>query len=350
MKIAIDCRMIGSGGIGSYISALLPFFTENFDCLLFGNPDQLRQYERKNVKIEDCTVKTFSLKEIFSFPQILLKKINSCDIYYSPYCNVPGKIRIPVYTTIHDVVFLDVPGLASKTGTFIRKLCYLYAISKSKKIFTVSEFSKERIIYHLKCRKDVVVTYNAVPEWFINKDEKILEDKKDYLLFVGNIKKHKGLTVLLDAFLEAKKNGFSGSLKIVGNAENFRTNDTEVLQKIQEAPENTVQFTGKISDAELKTLYASALRLVQPSFYEGFGMPPLEAMSLGTKVILSDIPVFKEIYRDFPVEFFKTGDKNDLAKKILSINSDKNILEKIPSVYSFERTFSIIKTTLEENS
>lgn len=350
MKIAIDCRMIGSGGIGSYISALLPFFTENFDCLLFGNPDQLRQYERKNVEIEDCTVKTFSLKEIFRFPQILLKKINSCDIYYSPYCNVPGKIRIPIYTTIHDVVFLDVPGLASKTGTFIRKLCYLYAVSKSKKIFTVSEFSKERIIYHLKCRKDVVVTYNAVPEWFINKDEKILEDKKDYLLFVGNIKKHKGLTVLLDAFLEAKKNGFSGSLKIVGNAENFRTNDTEVLQKIQEAPENTVQFTGKISDAELKTLYASALRLVQPSFYEGFGMPPLEAMSLGTKVILSDIPVFKEIYRDFPVEFFKTGDKNDLAKKILSINSDKNILEKIPSVYSFERTFSIIKTTLEENS
>ena len=79
-------------------------------------------------------------------------------------------------------------------------------------------------------------------------------------------------------------------------------------------------------------------------------MPPLEAMSLGTKVILSDIPVFKEIYGDFPVEFFKTGDKNDLAKKILSINSDKNILEKIPSVYSFERTFSIIKTTLEENS
>ena len=350
MKIAVDCRMIGSGGIGSYISALLPFFTENFECLLFGNSSQLRQYERKNVEIEDCAVKTFSLKEIFNFPQNLLKKINACDIYYSPYCNVPGKIRIPVYTTIHDVVFLDVLGLASKTGTFIRKLCYLYAVSRSKKIFTVSEFSKERIIHHLKCRKDVVVTYNAVPEWFINSDEKIPAEKKDYLLFVGNIKKHKGLTVLLDAFLEAKKNGFTGSLKIVGNADNFRTNDTEVLQKIQEAPENTVQFTGKISDSKLKALYAGALRLVQPSFYEGFGMPPLEAMSLGTKVILSDIPVFKEIYKDFPVEFFKTGDKADLAKKILSINNDRTILEKLPSIYSFERTFSIIKTTLEENS
>ncbi|MBQ5999370.1 MAG: glycosyltransferase family 4 protein [Treponema sp.] len=350
MKIAIDCRMLGSGGIGSYLAALLPYFTQNYECLLLGDSKTLVQYKNKNTSIEDCNIKTFSITELFRFPKAILKKINECALFYSPYCNVPGGIKIPIYTTIHDVVFLDVPGLASKTGTYIRKLCYLYAIKKSSLIFTVSEFSKERIIHHLKCKKDVVVTYNAVPSWFLTEKDIADENKQNYILFVGNIKKHKGLSVLIDAFLEARSKGFASYLKIVGNAANFRTNDQSVLNKIQSAPAGSIVFTGKISDSDLKFLYKNALRLVQPSFYEGFGMPPLEAMSLGTKVILSDIPVFKEIYKDFPVKFFRTGNSSDLCNKLLSIKDDKEPVKNLPEIYSFERTFSIIRRTLEEHS
>ena len=76
-------------------------------------------------------------------------------------------------------------------------------------------------------------------------------------------------------------------------------------------------------------------------------MPPLEAMSLGTKAVISDIPVFKEIYKEFPVYFFKTGDSDDLANKL--IQSEKQIEEKFdfPKIYSFEKTFNIIQNTLE---
>ena len=354
MKLAIDCRMTNSGGVGSYLNALLPYLTKKNECLLLGNKSELEKFKSEKTEILNLETKTFSLKELFAFPKEILEKINGCDIYYSPYFNVPGRItggiKIPVFTTIHDVVFLDVPGLASKSGTIIRKFFYKYAVFKSKKIFTVSEFSKERINHHLKCKKPVVVTYNAVPDWFYGKDDSNSEEEKeDSILFVGNIKKHKGLSVLVDAFKIAKKKGFDLTLKIVGNSENFRTADENIFKKISEAPKNSILFTGRISDEELKNLYRKTKRLVQPSFYEGFGMPPLEAMSLGTKAIISDIPVFKEIYRDFPVTFFKTGNCNDLAEKLLSIKDENDEIKEFPQIYSFEKTAEIIQKTLEES-
>lgn len=348
MKIAIDCRMIGSGGIGSYISALLPYFIKNNECFLFGKKNQIELYKNfSGVKTYIYEENCFSLREMFKFPEELKKEINSCDIYYSPYCNIPGGIKIPVFTTIHDVVFLDVKGLASKTGTIIRKFFYKRAVKHSKAIFTVSNFSKERIIHHLKCRKPIICTYNALPDWFAGGSAVTSESKKDVILFVGNIKKHKGLSILLDAFIMAKNKGLKEKLVIVGNKDNFRTKDEEIFEKIEKAPQNSVEFTGKISDEELKNLYKSSKVLVQPSLYEGFGMPPLEAMNLGTHVILSDIEVFKEIYEKFPVTYFENKNSDSLCEKLLKINEITSKKLELPKIYSFERTYEIIINTLE---
>ena len=135
----------------------------------------------------------------------------------------------------------------------------------------------------------------------------------------------------------------------MGNSENFRTADETVFKKIKDAPEGSVEFTGRISDEELNELYRKTKRLIQPSLYEGFGMPPLEAMSLGTKAIISDIPVFREIYRDFSVTFFKAGNCNDLAEKLLSIKDETDEIKEFPQIYSFEKTAAIIQKTLEES-
>lgn len=117
MKLFIDCRMIKSGGIGSYLKSLLPFFVENYQCTLLGDADLLKEYLNfKSVKIIDCNIKSFSLKELFFFPKAILAEINKCDIYYTPYCNILCRIKIPIYSTIHDVVFLDVKELAGKNG------------------------------------------------------------------------------------------------------------------------------------------------------------------------------------------------------------------------------------------
>ncbi len=366
MKIAIDIRMTDSGGIGSYLSALLPYFIKENQCVLLGTKEQLEPYKTENCRLLEYNEKCFSIKEMYSFPKNLLKEINECDVYYSPYCNIPGGIKIPVFTTIHDVVFLDVPGLAGKAGTLIRKYFYMRACKKSKAVFTVSNFSAERIQYHLKRalkNTPVICTYNALPDWF--KDETTNKSagsaavsmgaasqqpapKDDVILFVGNIKKHKGLSTLLTAFLQAKKKGLSSKLVIVGNRDNFRTADNSIFEKIETAPEGSVIFTGKVNQEKLKETYQKARVLVQPSFYEGFGMPPLEALSLGTHVILSDIPVFREIYKDFPVTFFETGNASSLEEKLLKLDEICSTKLEIPEIYSFSRTYSIIHKTLEE--
>ena len=355
MKLTIDCRMLGSGGIGSYLAALLPFFVKEFETTLLGEPAQIKKYldqgqdsaSAPEYKIIDCPIKTFSLKELVFFPKKLLKLINSGDAYYTPYCNIPGGIKVPVYSTIHDVVFLDVPGLTGFTGTLVRKCFYQHAINKSRKVFTVSNFSRDRIQFHLKVKADqLVTTYNALPHWFYQ-DVNIFIQKENYILFVGNIKKHKGLKTLLDAYKIILAYGIDTKLMIVGNSENFRSGDEEIWQQINSCPKDSVIFTGRITDDQLKETYAKARVLVQPSLYEGFGMPPLEALNLDTDVVLSDIPVFKEIYKDFPVTFFKCQDPDDLAQKLIK-NWDTygHQTIKVPDIYSFEKTFNIIKENI----
>lgn len=347
MKIAIDCRMIGSGGIGSYLLALLPFFIKNHDCLLFGNEENIKSYvSSSDCRILSCDVSTFSIKELISFPKSLIKEINCCDIYYSPYCNIPSGIKIPVYSTIHDVVFLDVPGLSGKIGTIARKWFYQHAYNKSKVVFTVSEFSKSRIQMHLKTRKvPTIVTYNAIPYWFTeNIDSNVQKDNS--ILFVGNIKKHKGLSTLLSAFSKLLDENFDAKLVIVGNANNFRTGDVSIADKISKLPQDRVEFTGRVSDSQLKNYYQKARILVQPSLYEGFGMPPMEALVLGTNAVISDIPVFKEIYVKLPVTFFQTENSDDLADKIKNtFNKTNPVISENP--YSFDRTYEIINNTIQ---
>lgn len=342
MKVAIDCRMIGSGGIGSYLSALLPYFIKTHECILFGKLSDIEKY-KDSAEILECNMQTFSVQEMISFPMNLLEKINSCDIYYTPYCNIPGGVKIPILSTIHDVVFLDVPFLSGKVGTILRKFFYQYAVNKSKIIFTVSQFSKDRIQHHLKTKKvPVIVTYNAVPQWF--SDGVSYSEKKENILFVGNIKKHKGLHTLLDAYKLCLNKGFKEKLLIVGNGDNFRTKDETIGKKIEELKDNVI-FTGRISDDELKAIYAKSKLLVQPSLYEGFGMPPMEALTLGTNVLISDIPVFKEIYKDLPVNYFETENAENLAKQILNcVDLEKPEITNNP--YSFEKTFDIINKAM----
>jgi glycosyltransferase involved in cell wall biosynthesis len=333
--------MIGSSGIGTYISELLPYFLDACPCLLIGRADDLEKYKsHPNADICVCTIPVFSVKELLAFPLSVTKRINACGLFYTPYCNIPSGIHIPVYSTIHDIVFLDVPGLASKAGTLARKLYYLHAVHRSRAVFTVSEFSSLRIRKQLHCRKPVIVTYSAVPSWLRPAAGESYE-KTDTILFVGNIKTHKGLHVLLPAFLEARKNGLTSQLVIVGSAENFRTGDASITAEINDMPEGSVRFTGHVSDEELKKLYAQAKLLVQPSFYEGFGLPPLEALTLGTNALISDIPVFGEIYRDFPVTYFRTGDSHDLAQKMLSSIS-LPAPRSIPDTYSFQKSSKLI--------
>ncbi|GBU28544.1 hypothetical protein R84B8_02104 [Treponema sp. R8-4-B8] len=348
MKIILDCRHLNaSGGIGVYFKGLLPFFLASGASIsLLGDENILRQSaQNKTVEIAHCTIKPFSLRDTFAFPKSILKKINSCDIYYTPYFNVPNGIKISVYSTIHDILFPDMPDLVSIPGLWARMYFYKRAARLSKAIFTVSEFSKSRIKHFLGESLNVINASNAVIAPHINLENQTV--KKNYILFIGNIKKHKGLSILLDAFLKCRKEGLNYELIIVGSQSNFRSGDKKISKRLNSLKDQGVTFTGFLSDDEKWKLLAQSALLVQPSLYEGFGYPPLEAMLCGTQVLISDISVFKESFSDFPVVFFHAGDSRDLHDKLQEILSGRNqhticLSDKLKNKYTFEKTFSII--------
>ncbi|GHV51942.1 glycosyl transferase [Spirochaetia bacterium] len=346
--ITIDCRSIDSSGIGVYLRGCLPCLLDSpHQFNLIGDINSLNTFtqNRRNVKTFSCTIKTFSLKELFFFPPNLAKTINKGDLYYSPYFNIPAGITVPVYTTIHDVIFPDMPELTSKIGLMIRMWFYRRAFRRSKKIFTVSEFSKSRIEYYSRRRMPVIVTHSAIQPYLLNRAA--APAKTDTILFIGNIKKHKGLWCLLEAFFKAREVGLTSRLIIVGSKDNFRSGDTEALGQIEKADSSVVEFTGFISDEKLRELIGESALLVQPSLYEGFCLPPLEAMVCGTKALVSDIPVLREIYDGYPVTFFRSGDSGDLADKLLLLLYNKEperivLPDYLREKYTFEKTAAVI--------
>lgn len=349
MRIAIDCRMYSNSGIGTYIREILPYLCKNksHDYLLIGELQKLEKFKAANVKILSVDISIFSLKEFLLFPT---KEINQCDIYYSPNYNVPSGIRIPIYSSIHDVVFLDVNGLVGRVGKWIRKYSLYRAIKLSKKIFTVSKFSKKRIEHHFGDKKEIIVTYNGISKFIIDYKKKIEKsDNRKYIIYVGNIKKHKGLDVLLEAYSKARKEGFRYKLVIVGNQKNFRTTDKTTLDLINKLNEdNEVVFTGYVENEKLIEWIANSESLIQPSLYEGFGIPPLEAMALGVRPIISDIEVFKELYSKYPVTFFYSEDSEDLAKRLLEIeNTSLDLINQLKNDFSYEKVANIIISEIE---
>lgn len=347
MKIAIDCRMSGMSGIGVYLDNILAYFlSENTkdEYVLVGKESTLACYKDvPNCKIVHSDAPTFSLKEVFGFPT---KEINKCDVFYTPNFNLPFGIKIPVYSTIHDMVFLDVNGLTSKIGKLIRWIALWRTAKVSKALFTVSEFSKNRIRYHFKNSPEIIVANSGINrELKAHKVKLMAPYDFQYILFIGNIKKHKGLDVLLEAFDRAQNRGFAYKLVIVGDYENFKSADVNIINRIHDQNENVV-FTGKVTNEQLYDTIAFASLLVQPSVYEGFGLPPLESLYLGCNVLISDIPVFHEIYAKLPVTFFELNNIEDLSEKIILQATEHKLTSTIKSdidnIYSLDRTAQLI--------
>jgi len=346
MRLSIDCRYIGQSGIGTYIENivdnLLAYHSEHQYVLICNKG--MRTKHGANVLIVETDIKPFSLKELFAFP---VEEINRSNAFFTPYINIPGRIKVPVFSVIHDVVFFDVDGLVSTIGKLLRSFYYKRAIKCSKKLFTVSEFSKERILHHFPTKKEIIVAYNGVPKKVLVYPTIDIQ-KKDYYIYVGNIKKHKGLHTLIKAYRQAVEQGLKSKLMVVGNKDKFRSADAEFDSLIDSV--SGVEFTGRVNDETLLQLVSEAKALIQPSFYEGFGIPPLEAMCLGTNVILSNIQVFKEVYNDFPVMFFEVGNVENLTSVLLQFENhpfSTELKKKLMEKFSYKKnTDKIIETVV----
>lgn len=335
MKIIIDCRYLGMSGIGRVLEGIIQNLPQNNKYYFLGNKINITKYIDSSNIIEDNT-NPFSFKGLF-----VNRSVNNFDVFFTPNFIIPFNVKIPTYIIVHDLVFLDHKEICNGFVDYkIKKALISKNVKKADKIFTVSNFTKERILhYYPKLKKEIIVCYNGLSKSIINfkeKQSKVL-NKENYIVYVGNIKKHKGLKTLV----EAMKTINTYKLYIIGNKDGFRTSDDEFNNFLKD--NDKIHFTGRLSDDEMYKLVQNASFLIQPSLYEGFGIPPLEALFLGTKPIISDIPVFKEIYKDFDVVFFKVADYVDLAEKIKNSNIyAKDINDNILTKYSYLNMANII--------
>lgn len=302
MNIAIDCRYIGKSGIGRVLEGFLDeidFSAHSY--YLIGDEKKLETYKNKAF-IYSNNVNPYSLRGLTFFP----KEINKlCECIFIPNFIIPFGIKIPVYSIVHDLIFLDrretTKGMIDR---FIKKTLYKRCFRKSKKIFCVSNFTIDRCQYYYKKYSfKCILNYPGISKRIIEESANKKTISKDaVIIYIGNVKPHKGIDFLLNAFESMGQSDLK--LKIIGEKDAFL-----VGAKFEEDKYKNVVFSGKVDDFTLIEEIKRARYLIQPSYYEGFGLPPLEALYLGTQPIISNIPVFKEIYKDLPVKFYNSKDE-----------------------------------------
>lgn len=243
------------------------------------------------------------------------KEINKNDLLWSPANTGPIMVKNQVIT-IHDTVPFDHPEWMSRKFTAWYKFMQPLIAKKAAHIITVSHFSKERIVENFKISEDrVSVIYNGITPVSVENIKKANRWKSvNYLLTVGSVEPRKNISRLISAFIEAKKR-LDPSLKLVivgkkGSNSIFSSfNDLETRDY-----QDSIIFTGHVDDEELDNIYRNAKGFCYPSIYEGFGLPPLEALAYGVPVLTSNTTSMKELFTDkailvdpFSIESIKSG-------------------------------------------
>ena len=199
----------------------------------------------------------------------------------------------------------------------------LYSALASTFLITVSEFSKRTIIEKFGIPAERIrVTHLGVHPVFSNLDDRgmrpgrLPENLENYLFYPGNSWKHKNHIALLDALVALRdRNGLEPGVIFTGHLLTGDFNHVDIIAEARRRGLNRVHHLGVVSLAELKYLYLHAAALVHPSLFEGFGIPLLEAMTVGRPILAADRTSIPEVAGDAAL-YFNPDDVNDIAEKI----------------------------------
>lgn len=302
LNIAIDCRMLDWGGVGRYTEGLIrglsQISTHHKFILICHSKEEMYLEKLNNFKIIETNLPVFSLRHIKAFSQ-LVSNLN-LDVFHSPHFIYPWFYKGKGVATIHDLIPLKFP----KTLFFKERTRFLVAnkftINKVNHIITVSNNTKKDIIDLLKIDESKISTIYEAADNFNNEINNLNIDINDlnlpdeFILYVGAFRLHKNIKGILNAYKflpEVIKEKYK--LVFVGK-DDTRYIPFEKLVKNFNL-EKYIFRINSVSKEQLVNVFKKAKLLLMPSFYEGFGLPALEAMSLGTPVIASDVSSFPEI-------------------------------------------------------
>jgi glycosyltransferase involved in cell wall biosynthesis len=258
-----------------------------------------------NFRSVSVGARPYSVAEQFAVPHAVHGL--GVDAFHTPHYVLPPLVDVPSVVTIHDCIHLMFPQYLPNRVAYLYARAFLWtAAHRSAKVLTVSEASKRDILRFYSIPEDKIeVIYNAIDdrygvppseEEFTRVRERYQLDR-EFILYAGNIKPHKNLERLIAAYHQLRSEGFEHlTLLIIGDEISKYPMLRRAVHRYK--LHKHVRFLGFVPDRTLAVLYRLASVFVFPSLYEGFGLPPLEAMASGTPVVTSNVSSLPEVADD----------------------------------------------------
>jgi len=264
---------------------------------------------------------------------------NSTDINIFFNFVVPVGVKGKSIVVVHDMSYLDYPDTVRAKTKYWLKLTLRGSVKRADRIITVSEFTKERLIKLLNVpEQKISVMYNGVDLHKYNPDytEEGVEEVKtkygikgDYLFYLGTIEPRKNLERLINAYYMAVDKMGESNIPDLILAGGKGWLSESIYQAAEKSVHNKkVRFLGYIESDEAPLLIKGARLFCFPSLYEGFGMPPLEAMACGTPVLTSNVSSLPEVCGDNAI-YVDPLSETDICSKLISALSDETLLNRL---------------------
>jgi glycosyltransferase involved in cell wall biosynthesis len=330
-KMCVDTTMLYHSGIGTYLRNVLSHLDE------------------KTFSIQRLSISSpiYSVRQQIEYPFL----IPSCDLFWAPHYTIPlAPIRARrLLTTIHDVCHVSHVSSLNRFKKAYAKFMIEQAVKKSDHLITISQFSKSEIIKLTSIDENKIsviplaANLNFVTSACSTQDVKKKYHLPDrYFLYVGNLAAHKNVGRLIHAWEKVQRKYPHYYLVLVGK------------EKILHQRIDTTRYLGQVPENDLPALYNMAQGLVMPSLYEGFGLTPLEAMSMGCPTIVSSAASLPEVCQDASL-YVDPLDCQDIYEKISRVIEDHELrdaliakgLERV-QYYSWEQTAALHQGVMEK--
>ena len=347
MRIGIDLTWVKpskSGGVESYIRNLLDGFLELSDdnkYILLNAKDNYQSFEKykKDDRVEMilCNTNANDVKEHLIWQNLhqynILKK-NMIDFCFFPVYEMPiyKNKKIKCVTTIHDIQAYHYPDYFSKLENMWFRLGWKQTIKNADRVVTISDYTKHDIENHFKHANNIKRIYNPIVLNdkikcdFNQLSKKYNIQKNKYYYTVCSLHKHKNLITLINVMEEIKKNEKQiPNILVISGVGGPQKKDLENII-IEKKLEKNIILTSFVSNEERNALIENSNVFLFPSLFEGFGMPPVEAMMLGTKVITTTCTSLYEVTNgkcEYVEDPLSTKEWINKIKKIQKMESKK---------------------------
>lgn len=314
VRIAIDIRRMTEFGVGTYIRNLartLGRLDQETEYFLIGAPAKVAEIDPlpENFQAIPATAPENSIQGFREFRRAL--RFLSCDLAHIPNLfSVPRFLSCPYVLTVHDMLdHMTRTGQQSGFWGALQMQMTGKVLRNAERIFAVSNFTRSEIsrAYDVPTER-IEVVYNAIDERFLrghatDADRDLIAERYQvtypFLLYAGRISPHKNVVRMIEAFsalkTELEKEQLYPDLKLIIIGDDLSGNPDLRRTVVRSGVQNDVRFLGFIPIEVLRIFYDSAKIFVFPSLYEGFGLPPLEAMAHGTPVVTSNVSSLPEV-------------------------------------------------------